>query len=222
VARLRYTEQLDALRHELTEAISVVGGSVSEVTRILLEGDLTGAESVVAADALVDERMARVEQDCFSVLALQSPVAGGLRQVLAAMRIAGEVARSGDLVVNIAKAARRVYGHRVPDTVAAAVRDMSDRAFVMFAETADACAAADGARLAVLRNMDVGLDEAQSRLMAAVFEEESANGMDPQMTIQMAVVGRFYERLGDHATIIMEWISHASGSADPDPVEAPS
>jgi phosphate uptake regulator len=46
--------------------------------------------------------------------------------------------------------------------------------------------------------------------------------MDPQMTIQMAVVGRFYERLGDHATIIMEWIAHASGSADPDPVEEPS
>lgn len=212
MARVRYTEQLEGLRRELAALTADVAGALTAATAVLLNGDLATAERLIVADADVDERVAAVEGECVAVLALQSPVAGGLRQVLAAMRIAGDVARSGDLVVNICKAARRIYGHRVPSSVAEAVRDMSDRAFVMLTETADACSTSDGGRLGALRAMDSELDESQARLLAAVFEEEARSSMDPQMAIQIAVVGRFYERLGDHAVNIVERIVYADGT----------
>lgn len=212
MARARYVEQLEGLRDELADAIAALARAVPEAANVLLEGDLVRAEHLIVADALLDARMAAVEEECFSVLALQAPVAGGLRQVLAAMRIAGEISRSGDLVVNVCKAARRIYGHPIPASVAAPVRDMADRVFVMFAETSDACAAADAARIVALRAMDAELDDAQARLFGAIFAEEAANGMDPQMVIQVAIVGRFYERLGDHAVNIAERIAFAGGA----------
>lgn len=213
MARVRYTEQLDDLRDQLAGLFSETAARLAGAVRALLEGDLSLAEATIAADDDVDARVLAVEEQCFAVLALQSPVAGGLRRVLAAMRIAAEASRSGDLVANIGKAARRLYGHRIPTGAAAELRRMSDLACLMLAETADACVRADGSRLGVLREMDQDLDAAQASLLATLFEGGSEPQADPQVVIQLAVVGRFLERLGDHAVNAAERVAYAAGTA---------
>ena len=142
------------------------------------------------------------------MLALQSPVAGDLRQVVAALRIIAEVERSADLTVNICKAARRIYGHRLDPKLRghhpedgragpAAVREAIESYMIERRQPA-----------AALDDMDSYLDELQRSSSQAIFESHSASRIDLQVAVQLAVVARFYERIGDHAVNIGERVRY--------------
>ena len=108
-----FHEELDSIRQAIAKLSAGVTELIPRATQILLEQDLEGAEYVILADDEVDARCMALEERCYSVLALQSPVAIDLRQVVAALRIIAEIERSADLAVNLCKAARRIYGHRL-------------------------------------------------------------------------------------------------------------
>ena len=84
--------------------------TIPRATQVLLDGDLEGAEYLINADDEIDKRSLELEEQCYDMLALQAPMAGDLRQIVAAVKMIGEIERSGDLAVNICKAARRIYG----------------------------------------------------------------------------------------------------------------
>ena len=111
--RPSFHHELDEIRAEIAKLSAKVTENIPRATEILLSQDLEGAEYMILGDDEVDAKCVELEERCYSVLALQSPVAGDLRQVVAALRIIAEVERSADLAVNLCKAARRIYGHRL-------------------------------------------------------------------------------------------------------------
>ncbi len=111
--RSEFHRELDGIRQEIAKLAAGVTESIPRATEILLGQDLEGAEYMILADDEVDAKSVALEERCYQVLALQSPVASDLRQVVAALRIIAEIERSADLAVNICKAARRIYGHRL-------------------------------------------------------------------------------------------------------------
>jgi len=114
------------------------------------------------------------------------------------------------------------------------VLKMSDQARPLFSEATSSYHAADASRAAAIDDMDAFLDDLQRQFIQAIFESHAAGRIDLQVAIQLAVVARFYERIGDHAVNMGEkvrfqvtgWLPEQSGAArhrerslqDPTPV----
>jgi phosphate transport system protein len=219
--RSSFHHELDGIRADIAKLSAGVTESIPRATEILLSQDLEGAEYMILADDEVDARALELEERCYSVLALQSPVAGDLRQVVAALRIIAEIERSADLAVNLCKAARRIYGHRLDPRLRGIIQKMGDQATQLFKEATEAYLSSDATRAAALPDMDGYLDDLQRQFVQAIFESHSGDKIDLQVAVQLAVVARFYERIGDHAVnmgervrfLVTGWGSEHDGAA---------
>lgn len=188
---------------EIRDAIVRLGATVIDliprVTAVLLEQDLEGAEYVILGDDEVDSRATAIEERALSLLALQAPVAGDLRQVATALKISAEMERSADLCCNICKAARRIYGHELDPKLRGIIQKLSDQAQAEYRQALDAYAAVDTVRAAALPDIDSFLDDLHRQFIQQILESHAAGSIDLQVAVQLALVGRFYERLGDHS-----------------------
>ena len=126
--RRTYHHDLEAARGELARLAALVAELIPRATAVLLDGDLEGAEYIIRGDEEIDARCVDLEEQCIRILALQSPVATELRQVVALLKMIAEVERSGDLVRNICKAARRIYGHDLDPKLRGIINRMGEQA----------------------------------------------------------------------------------------------
>jgi phosphate transport system protein len=197
--RSSFHEQLNEVRNGIARLGAGVTELVPRVTEILIDGDLEGAEYVILGDAGYDAKSIELEELCFSQIALQAPVAHDLRALVSAIIIIADVERSADLCVNICKAARRIYSHDLDATLRGIIHKCGDQAARLFKEATEAYLNNDGARAAALHDMDAYLDDLHRQFIQVIFESHAAGNIDLQVAVQLAVVARFYERIGDHA-----------------------
>ncbi len=200
--------QLDSARKDLVRLAAAVIEAIPRATTILLDGDLDGANALIGDDDRIDAMSVELEERCYQLLALQAPVAGDLRQLVAIVKMVGDIERSADLTVNICKAARRVYGHELDPRLRGLISRMSEQAQQLFAAALESFEENDAAKAAAIDDMDSYLDGLQRELMRTIFESNSDDRIDLQVAIQMAMVARFYERIGDHAVNIGERVQY--------------
>ncbi|NND75816.1 MAG: phosphate signaling complex protein PhoU [Ilumatobacter sp.] len=226
--RANFHEQLDQIRNEIARMSADVTELVPRATEILLDADLKGAEHVILGDDDYDARSIELEEQCFRVIALQAPVAQDLRSLVSAIKIIADVERSADLCVNICKATRRIYGHELDAELRGVIRKMGEQAHALFKECTEAYLNLDGPRAAALHDMDSYLDDLQRQFIQVIFESHAAEHIDLQVAVQLAVVARFFERIGDHAVnvgervryIVDAWVpEHPYPESDNDPPE---
>jgi phosphate transport system protein len=219
--RKGFHHQLDEIREEVARLAAMVIEAVPRATAILLAGDLAGAETLIAADDEIDARSIDIEERCYQVLALQAPVAGDLRQVVAVLKMVAEIERSADLTVNICKAARRIYRHELDPRLRGLLQQMGEQAQQLFAAALESFEESDPVKAAALDDMDGFLDGLQKEMVQAILVAHASGKIDIQVGIQLAVVARFYERIGDHAVNIGErvrylvtgWLPEHKGAA---------
>lgn len=216
-----FHHELEDIRNSIARLGATVVELIPRVTDILLTQDLEGAEYVLRGDAEIDERAHEAEERALTLLALQAPVAGDLRQVAACLKLAPEIERSADLCCNIVKAARRIYGHELDPKLRGLIQRMSDQATQEYKEVVEAYVANDAVRAAALRDMDDYLDDLHRLFIAQIFESHAAGTIDLQVAVQMAVVARFYERLGDHAVNISDRVMYIATGHLPEHTTAP-
>ena len=197
--RSAFHQQLDEIQTGIARMSAGVTELVPRATDVLLSMDLEAAEYIILGDDDYDRRSVELEERCFTVIALQAPVATDLRAVVSAIKIIADVERSADLCVNICKAARRIYGHELDPHLRGVIQKMGDQAQVLFKEATEAYLNLDGVRAAALHDMDAYLDDLHRQLIQVIFESHAAGSIDLQVAVQLAVVARFYERIGDHA-----------------------
>ncbi|MDQ3294020.1 MAG: hypothetical protein M3527_06185, partial [Actinomycetota bacterium] len=125
-----------------------------------------------------------------------------------AIRLTAELERSGDLMVNVAKGARRIYGLTIGPKVRGLLQMMSDEALRLFRHALEAYADADEAKATALDDMDDTLDGIHRDYIAAVLEACRADTLDIQAAVQLALIGRYYERIGDHAVNVGERVRY--------------
>lgn len=219
--RKAYHGELEQARSELARLAALVVELLPRATAVLLDGDLEGAEYIIRGDAEVDQRCVDLEEQCLRILALQAPVASELRQVVALMKMIAEVERSADLAANICKAARRIYGHELDPKLRGIIGRMSEQAQALYEATIEAFVEHDDAKAAALDDMDAYLDALQKQFVQAIFESHAAGRIDLQVAVQLAVVARFYERIGDHAVNIAERVRFVITGWMPDHKQAP-
>ncbi|WP_420452691.1 phosphate signaling complex protein PhoU [Ilumatobacter sp.] len=202
--RASFHEKLDDIRTGIARLGAGVTELVPRSTQILLDGDLEAAEYVILGDDDYDHRSLELEEMCFSQIALQAPVAGDLRAVVSAIKIIADVERSADLCVNICKAARRIYSHELDSHLRGMIHKCGSQASLLFKEATEAYLHTDGARAAALHDMDAYLDDLHRQFIQTIFESHANGSIDLQVAVQLAVVARFYERIGDHAVNVGE------------------
>jgi phosphate transport system protein len=197
--RSEFHQELDEIQNGIASLSAGVTELIPRATDVLLSMDLEAAEYIILGDDEYDQRSLDLEERCFRVIALQSPVATDLRAVVSAIKIIADVERSADLCVNICKAARRIYGHELDPNLRNIIQKIGDQAQVLFKEATEAYLHFDGVRAAALHDMDAYLDDLHRQFIQVIFESHAAGNVDLQVAVQLAVVARFYERIGDHA-----------------------
>jgi phosphate transport system protein len=200
--RKGFHHELEEVRTELVRLAASVIEAIPRATSVLLNGDLDGADALIRLDDEIDANSIDLEERCYQLLALQAPVAGDLRQLVAIVKMIGEIERSADLTVNICKAARRIYGHELEPRLRGLVSRMSEQAQQLFVAALESFEENDVAKAAALDDMDSFLDSLQRQFVQAILESHADKQIDLQVAIQLAVVARFYERIGDHAVNI--------------------
>ncbi|MFZ4718120.1 MAG: phosphate signaling complex protein PhoU [Ilumatobacteraceae bacterium] len=214
--RKSYHHDLEHARNELALLSARVVELIPRATAVLLDGDLEAADYLIRGDADLDAKSVEVEEHCIQILALQAPVASDLRQVLALLKMIAEIERSADLAANICKAARRIYGHELDPKLRGIVARMGEQAATLFAHATEAFQENDAAKAAALDDMDAYLDALQKQFIAAIFESQAAGRIDLQVAVQLALVARFYERIGDHAVNVGERVQYIVTGKVPD------
>ena len=196
-----YTDQLDSIRDDLLTMTRLVGEAVSQATQALLDGDAQLAEKVISDDDAIDALRVRIEDHSFDLLALQNPVAGDLRMLVASLRMVGEFERMGDLSVHVAKIARlRVPEVAVPDEVVPTIARMAAVAEVMVAKVGHIIADSDIAAAEELEQVDEEMDRLRRSSFRELLGSDWKHGVEP--AVDIALLGRYYERIADHAVSV--------------------
>ena len=200
--RSGFHADLESVRNDVARLGASVVELIPRVTDILLTQDREGAEYVLRGDAAIDQLSHDVEERALTMLALQAPVAGDLRNVAAVLKLSPEIERSADLCCNIVKGSRRIYGHVLDPKLRGGIQRMSDQSHREYREAIEAYIAGDAVRAAAIGDMDELLDQMHREFIAQIFETHANRAIDLQVAVQLALIGRFYERLGDHAVNI--------------------
>lgn len=206
--RKPFVDELEELRAELIRMAGLVIEAIPRCTEALLASDLAAAQEIIDADNILDDASLALEHRCQQLLALQQPMAGDLRTILAAMTINHELERSGDLVENIAKAMRRVYGIDFGPRLRGLITQMSEEATRLMRFAVDAFADGNSGLAAALDDIDDRLDRLNHQCLALIVGEEGREMGDLMSGVQLALIGRYYERIGDHAVNIGERVRY--------------
>jgi phosphate transport system protein len=196
--RDQYQQQLHAVLDELVQMTGSVRDALKQATQALLTADVGAAEAVITGDLAIDAARERIEEDSFDILARQSPVAGDLRTLVASLRMVTDLERMGDLSVHVAKVARLRYPESaVPEVLRETITAMADTADEMIESAADIVANRDVDAARELEQADDRMDKLRTSMFRTLLSEQWDEGVEP--AVDMALLGRYYERIGDHA-----------------------
>lgn len=197
--RRAFHEELDDIAKGVVRLGALASQAIQVGTDAFLDGDLTAAERVVADDAELDDLMHSIESRTYLLLARQQPMAVDLRMLVTVLRVIHELERSGDLMVNVAKAARRLYPYELDPRIRGLLHRMREQAIAQLTVAVEAFADRDPARASALGDMDDAMDDLQKDLFRAIFSSRVDDEASLQRAVQIALVGRYYERIADHA-----------------------
>ncbi len=199
--REAFHDQLDGIFDDLSDICGQVETAVRDATRALMEGDVHTAEQVISADQAIDLARERVEDNAFALLSLQQPVAGDLRIVVSALRMVSELERMGDLSVHVAKIARlRVPQVAVPAEVRPTMEQMAATAEDMVRRVRAIITERDVDAAIELGRDDEVMDQLRRRSFTELLSVDWGHGVEA--AVDVALLGRYYERIADHAVSV--------------------
>ncbi len=202
--RLAYHQDLEELRGKILRIGAMTTEMIPQGTEVLLKANLKDTEQIIRSDEAVNALALEIEEQCYSILALQAPMASELRRIVAIIKLTGEIERSADLMVNVCKATRRMYGSTLTPRIRGIVGSMSKEAQKIMKLAIDSFADQDADLAAALADMDDELDELNRDMVEAIFAGANDDSITLAAAVQLALIARYYERIGDHAVNIGE------------------
>lgn len=199
--RTTYYEQLSALCTQVGDMCGLAADAMERATQALLGADLSIAEQVIADHQHIAELSKRTEACALKLLATQQPVAGDLRTIVGTLHVGADIERMGALAVHVASISRlRHPACALPDDVRASFSEMGSRA-VKLARTAQlVLVSRDPDKAARLREDDDAVDAEHRHLFTLLMDHKWQDGVCS--AVDVALLGRFYERFADHAVEI--------------------
>jgi phosphate transport system protein len=196
-----FHEELDAINNTLVDLSHRVDKAIERATHALLTADLALAEQVIADDKQIDEIQHALDARTIDLMARQQPVASDLRALVVSLRMSADLERMGDLAHHIAKSARMRYpATAVPPELLLTVQEMGAAATKICKKTGIVISSRDTAMALELEKDDDELDHLHRKLFIALLDPAWPHGIET--AIDMTLIGRYYERFGDHAVSI--------------------
>ena len=198
-----FQEELQVLQERLLE----MGGLAEERVRAAVEGltsrDVSIIDKVMHSDEPINELHIEVDNRCFKLLALHQPMATDLRAIVAAVKINTDLERVGDLAVNIAEAARRYTTHP-PVKKLKDIPQMGDIAQTMLRDALDSFVRRDNVLAQQVLNEDDRLDALKTQIFRELLSYMIDDPSTVEPSLDLILISRHLERIGDHATNIAE------------------
>jgi phosphate transport system protein len=199
--RTEFHEELSALGTQVSEMCGLAADAMEHASHALLQADLSVAEQVLADDEHIVAMSRRAEDNAFKLLALQQPVARDLRTIVGSLHIAADIERMGALAVHVAKIARLRHPEcAVPDAVRDCFEEMGSDAVKLARAAQEVLKSRDPDKAEQLRDEDDAVDAQRRRLFVVTMDRTWQDGV--ASAIDVALLGRFYERFADHAVEI--------------------
>ena len=202
--RSRFDEQLSLLNNKMIEMGAMCESLIAFTSTALLSGNIEDAGEVKAKGREIDQMEREIEAICLKLLLQQQPVAKDLRQISAALKMITDMERIGDQAEDIAEIIPFLGGRTGAEL--ADFKMMADATCEMVTESIDAYVKQDLELAQVVIEHDDIVDDCFLRLKEALINMLSENKADGEYAIDLLMIAKYFERIGDHATNIAEWV----------------
>jgi phosphate transport system protein len=207
--RQEFERDLEAIEAKVIELFAVIAEDLPEATNALLNGSNEILQKLIERDKVVSALYPQTEQLANREILLQAPVASDLRFLLSVLRILVEFELSHELVLQIASRANHFLSDDLSPRTRGIVERMGSVASDMWRQAADCWYQRDRDAALALAEHDDEMDQLYSSLIG----ELASGSMALPVTMEMTLVARFYERLGDHAVTIARRVVYLAGTA---------
>lgn len=172
--------------------------------KALLEGDIAGAKKVKEQGYIIDQMEREIESICLKLLLQQQPVAKDLRGISAALKMITDLERIGDQAEDIAEIITFLGGRTGEEWHD--IRIMAEATIKMVTDSIDAYVKQDLKLARSVLDYDDVVDDAFDRVKQTLIKMISENAADGEYAVDMLMIAKYFERIGDHATNIAEWV----------------
>ena len=202
--RSRFDEQLALLNRELIEMGALCEEVITMVSKALLEEDIPLAAKVAPLDAEIDQKERSIESICLKLLLQQQPVARDLRQISAALKMITDMERIGDQAEDIAEIVRFLGGRKVEN--GELLSGMFRSTIKMVTDSVDAYVKHDIILAEKVIADDDIVDHCFDQVKGKLIEQIAQNPADGEYALDLLMIAKYLERIGDHAVNIAEWV----------------
>jgi phosphate transport system protein len=203
-----FDADLGSLRRKIAEMGGIAERMLTDAANALVRDDSSLAQSVIAADRRLDELQRDIEERGVLTIARRQPLAVDLREIVSALRIAGDLERTGDLAKNTAKRVIAMAGHMHPQRVVLGVQHMSDLALGQLKDVLDAYASNDVEKAVAVWTRDGDIDALYNSLFRELLTYMMEDPRSISFCTHLLFCAKNIERIGDHSTNVAETIHY--------------
>ena len=213
--RNRFDRQLVQLNNELIEIGGMIEKAISDTVKALVNQDIELASNVIEYDEEIDHQEREIEQLCLKLLLQQQPVAKDLRLISAALKMITDMERIGDHATDISEItielSKESYIKKLDH-----IQQMAKETMVMLVQSVEAFVNKDmdKARAVIVHDdvVDDLFNKVKAELIAMIHEDVNAG----EQASDLLMAAKYFERIGDHATNISEWVIFSITGQHPD------
>lgn len=202
--RSRFDEQLMLLNKKMIEMGAECENIISLAVNALLEGDVSGAKRAKEQGHSIDQLEREIESVCLKLLLQQQPVAKDLRVISAALKMITDMERIGDQAEDIAEIIGFLNGRTGRECHD--IRLMAEATIKMVTDSIDAYVKQDLELAKSVSDYDDVVDDAFDRVKQTLIRMITENTTDGEYALDLLMIAKYFERIGDHAVNIAEWV----------------
>ena len=202
-SRKYYEMELQKLNASLREMGEMIRMAIGGAVTALLEFDHDKAREIIAYDEQIDRQNREIEQQCYTLLLSQQPVAGDLRMVSAALKMTTDMERIGDHAADISEI--ELMLENLPTLSCAPIRQMATETSVMLIKSLEAFAQRDEEKANWVIERDDVVDDLFDTVKSELIEVIRQNADNGEAATDLLMAAKYFERIGDHATNIAQW-----------------
>ena len=202
--RIRFDEQLSLLNKKMIEMGAECEELIALVAKALLNGDVEGARKAKEQGHEIDQMEREIESICLKLLLQQQPVAKDLRVISAALKMITDMERIGDQAEDIAEIITFLDGRTGEECHD--IRLMAEATIKMVTDSIDAYVNGDLELAKSVSDYDDVVDDAFDRVKQTLIKMISENTADGEYAVDLLMIAKYFERIGDHAVNIAEWV----------------
>lgn len=206
--RNRFDMQLDKLHNDMIEMGNLIEQAIERAVNALIHLDVELAQKTIAFDSVIDAQEKEIEDICFKLLLQQQPVARDLRVISAALKMVTDMERIGDHAEDISEITVLLSEHPYAEELDF-IRKMAKETTVMVVEAIEAFVNSDEERAKKVIKHDDIVDSLFLQAKKELIQEIKDNPVYSEQAADLLMVAKYFERIGDHATNIAEWVIYS-------------